>query len=63
MGKKTQRLQIASGIGPTLSEEGSHWGVCQQINDLTDALKGSFWLPSFPQEYIWLQSTGNLMGT
>lgn len=56
MGQKTHKLQIDSGSGKSL-------GVCQQRNDLTDALKGSFWLPSFPQEYIWLQSTGYLMGT
>lgn len=63
MGQKTQRLQIDPGSGPTLSEEGSYQGICQQRNGLTEAFKGSFWLPSFPQEYIWLQSTGLLMGT
>lgn len=63
MGQETQRLQIDSGSCPTLSEEGSHGGVCQQRNILTDAFKGSFRLPSFPQEYIGLQSTGFLMGT
>lgn len=58
MGQETQRLWIDSGSGPTLSEEGSHWGVCRQRNGLTDAFIGSF-----PQEYIGLQSTGFLMGT